>query len=342
MTLESTLQKHKTFWTRGKAEKALVYKLADKMWRDKPYPFADGRMIEDPEVMTPDDFDVSKHIENNSTERSPMAGDLIKPLGYNYSYAWMESLIGCEIYASSKSCSAKPVDNIEEAAQNFTVEKALSSPWLTIMDEMLKRAAAETDHVPTRQLHLRGIVDLLAAFMGEEKLCMGLFDNADLIKDLAEKFTELYIKVAHRGLEIRPEWHGGYNSLWHMWAQGRLIDYQIDASSLFSNDMYEEYFLEYDRQILSSTPYSMIHIHSCGMRLVEVMLKIKELTGFEMQMDKESGELDIDMYLHYCRKIQEAGRGLLIYGKMNEKELADLQEALSPDGLAIFYWEKER
>jgi hypothetical protein len=321
-------------------ERPLVARVPTREWKPKPYPLKHGRVATDLEPVLPGDMDVERLVGGPKTEGELLVGDLLNSVGPLYPQAWMESTIGCPINVSAYSCVARPAGvDLGRASEDFTVDQALASEWAGVMDRMLERAVdLAQGRLPVRQLHLRGIIDMLAAYLGEETLCMAVYDAPVALARLRDKFAELYIAVARRGLDVRVPWKGGFVSSWSLYAPGPLLDYQIDASSLFSPRVYEEYFLDVDRKVLASFPYSIVHLHACGLYLLDVVLKIEELGAVEINLDRETGAWEAEQILAYCRKVQAHGKGLLINGELTEEEAHDLVSALSPRGLALYYW----
>ena len=338
--MRDILERHIKFWERADVDEPLVGKIPTRQWVERPYPLKGGGLAHDPRQLTPENIEVGALIDGDCKAKPFVVGDLIIPLGPSYPEAWMESLIGCGIYVSAFGCAAKPKGvEIAETAADFSVQEAFDSAWGRIMDAVLARAVRAADgQLPVRQLHLRGVIDMLAAFLGEKKLCESIFDSDDSLSRLGDKFAELIVRAATRGIELRPAWQGGYVSTWKVYAPGSLIDYQVDASSLFSPRMYEQHFLGFDRQVLSQFEYSMLHTHSCGQHIIECLLGIEELRGIQVNLDRETGAWDKKMILDSCQKIQAASKCLMIEGELTEDELAEFKEALSPQGLAICYW----
>jgi hypothetical protein len=208
------------------------------------------------------------------------------------------------------------------------------------MDEVLKTAVnASNSQTGVRQLHLRGIIDMLAACFGEELLCLGLYDHQRLLQKIAQDFAQLYTKVALRGAAFRPRWNGGCISSWGLFAPGILLDYQIDASNMMQTDIYEELFLPYDAAIISNFEYSLVHVHRCGLHIIDALLKIQELNAIEISLDRESNMWEPSKVIECCKKIQASRKSVLIYGQLSQAELNELLSSLNSAGLAIFYWE---
>ena len=179
---------------------------------------------------------------------------------------------------------------------------------------------------------------MLAAYCGEAQLCLNVYDNASSLARLADKFAELYIRTARRDFSLRTSWRGGSVSNWGLFAPGGLLDYQIDASNLMSARMYEQQFLECDQRIINNFEYSIVHVHACGVDVVESLLKLEHLRAIELSLDRETGQTDMSAITDIAKKIQDGGKAVLIYGELSEAELSMCTRRLSPNGLAIFYW----
>jgi len=306
----------------------------------KPYPVRGGQYLVDPTPITASDIDVGRLLGLDRQLPEPVAGEMVKALGPVYPEAWMESLMGCPILASACSCTAKPYAmDCERAASQFSVGAAINSDWSMVMDQVLAAAtSAAGDRIGVRQLHLRGIIDMLAAYFGEERLCLSLYDNRKALRDLSQEFTDLYIKVAQRGFVLRNAWQGGFVSSWGLFAPGRLLDYQVDASNMLAAPMYEQHFLQFDKQIIDAFEYSLVHVHACGLHIIKPLLKLERLSAIEISLDRETGQTDLLAVMKAAQEIQRCHKAALIYGQLNASELAMLIQNLDTKGLAVFYW----
>jgi len=185
------IEKNKEFWKLTNKE-PLLARIPFSGFNKKPYPVKDGREIMDPERLFPIDIDIDRLIGVGKSNPEPFNGDMVNFAGCLYPEAWMESIIGCPIYASAFSCSSKPVsEDIESAMDEFTVEGALKSEWFEVMNNVMKKLIDKAgDDLPVRQLHFRGVIDMLAAFMGEEKLCFSIYDYPEKVAELGDKFAD--------------------------------------------------------------------------------------------------------------------------------------------------------
>jgi len=331
--------RHSAFWRRANTT-ALVAKMPQPYWGGKPYPLR-GREVSEPTAITPDDVDIDRLLGVDRPLPHWAQDDLIESVGNIFPTAWMEAVIGCSIHASAFGCVAKsPNVDLREAAKNFSMDAALNSEWLALMVRLLDRAReCAHNQLAVRQWHMRGIVDMLAAYFGEAALCTAAYDSPDALHTLADKFAETWIAVARRGLELRQRWNAGYVSAWRVYAPEPLIDYQIDASSLFSTKMYVKYFLDADRKVLQAFPYSIVHTHATGLRHVASLTAIPELGGIEIHLDRETGVWDKESILATCHTIQARNKTLVLWGELSADDLREFQTALDPRGLAINYWD---
>ena len=333
------LRRHASFW-RCENTEPLLHRINFCGFKMKPYPIKNGKYLVDPTPITASDIDIDRLLGLDRELRNPIVGEMVNAIGPVYSEAWMESLIGCRILASAYSCTAKPCEaTSNRAVAEFSIQEAINSDWSRVMDAVLTRAdLASGDRIGVRQLHLRGIIDMLAAYFGEERLCLSLYDNCRALRDLAKKFTDLYIKIAQRGFAFRKRWQGGFVSSWGLFAPGQLLDYQVDASNMLSAQMYEQCILEFDEEIIEAFEYSLIHVHACGLHIVKSLLNLDHLRAIEISLDREAGRTDISTIVDVAKRIQERGKAVLIHGELNEGELATFIRHLSSNGLAIFYW----
>ena len=336
--LETLLDRHTRFWGRGPADRPLLARMPPYPWVRKPYPISSGeKNVVGPSPLTPVDVDVERLLGLDRPPPDLTVGDLLLSVGCVYPEAWMESLLGCPILASDTSVVARSVGvAMPQAAAAFAVEGALGSPWLRVMHAVLDRAvAAAGDARPVRSLHMRGVIDMLAAYLGEERLCLAIHDCPDELAVLANRFTELYIAIAHGDLLRRRLWQGGYVSTWRVYAPGPLLDYQIDASNLFSPRMYQQHFLAYDRRVLSTFPYSVTHLHATGLHQLDALLALPEARAIQINLDRETGVWDKAGVLACCQRTQAQGKSLIITGELDDAELEEFRAALDPRGLAI-------
>ena len=332
--LQSILNKHVAFWNQTPTNEPLIQRLNVADWKPKPYPIKGGKQIVDPTLIDADDVDIDRLLGLDQPPVAPTDGYKVNCQGCRYSEAWMEALVGCPIYASAFSCTARRAEST-----SFEIDNAQRSPWAQVLASLLTRAQQVAgNRIPVRQPHLRGVIDVLAAYLGEDELCLALHDDPVRIEQLAAKCVNLFIAVVKRGFEIIHPWNGGYVSPWGVYAPGPLLDYQADASNMVSPQQYAGSMLGFDEAVISRFPYSLFHVHACGVHIVENLLKIENLKAIEISLDRETGSFDLGTIIQVCISVQERCKSILIYGQLDENELQELRTHLNPSGLAVFYW----
>jgi len=116
-------------------------------------------------------------------------------------------------------------------------------------------------------------------------------------------------------------------------APGPIIRMQEDATAAYSPRLYRRFVQPVDRMFAARFPNSFIHLHSTSMFLLDAFLEIEEIRCFEINQDA-SGPPPAAMMSHF-RKVQNAGRPLLIRGAFTASEVRGLLDALEPRGLFL-------
>ena len=339
-TIETVLKRHIEFWKQQNSA-PLVAELPHPKWSRKPYPLSDGRFAVEPHRLDPEDIDIDKILGADRLPESPLTGDYINGVKTVYPVACMESIIGCDTFAADTSCYAKASIGKEPPSIAESLPFA-SDRWVSLWDSVLRREISlGAGRLPALQLHLRGVVDIVAAHLGEERMCLAFFDDADGIGLLVERCEMLLMEAVERGVTERGEWHGGYVSLWGVFAPGPLLDYQIDATSILSAEQYNRFFSESDERILTNYRYSVIHLHACGLHIVDALAELPGVRAIEITLERETGVWEPDRVKAACRTLQAAGISVIINGELDSNELDEWIGSLDPAGLALFFWKPD-
>lgn len=337
MSLEALLERHKAFWN-GTLASPLVAELPHPDWSRKPYPLSGGRSIRNPTQIRPADIDVSRLLRADTPLPDLVIDDYINGVKPAYPVAFIETVIGCPVFAAETSCFSKSPIGQSDDPLAFSADH-LDQEWKSVLDDVLtaeSKLAGET--YPALQLHLRGIADMLAAYLGESRFCISLYDDPGMIHELGSRFADVYISIARNGIENRPAWRRGAVSHWGVYAEAPILDYQIDASSILSPDIYRRHIVELDRRVLGEFPHSVTHLHACGLHMADLIVETDEFDALEVTLERETGTWEPDMILQRCRSFLDAGKGVIINGELTHKERDWLIDSLDPGRLAIFYW----
>ncbi len=131
-----------------------------------------------------------------------------------------------------------------------------------------------------------------------------------------------------------PLYHGGYfDAQYSLWAPAPIVRMQEDATANYSPSLYRRLAQPVDRMIARRYECCFIHLHSTSMFLLDDFLEIEEIRCFEVNRDALGPGL-ADM-IPYFRRVQRAGRPLLIKGSFTPDELKLVADRLEPRGLFL-------
>lgn len=292
--------------------------------------------IKEDQYLEPAKLDPEACIEDYRTYLSQLqqvTDDLVKGVAPIPAIPWIEGMIGCRIKRKGESFWA------EEQKASFEVLKSFdgftSSTWFHTyirFVKTLKRAfgAACPVGIPI----LRGVSDLLGVLRGHEEAILDALEAPEQVKHTATKLARVIIQLTrahHREAGLFQE--GTSIEQYGLWAPGPIVRMQEDASALYSPELFRTCILPADRKIAQEFPYSLLHLHSSSLFLLEEFLSIKEIGVF--QVNRDVGEMGLQEMLPYLRKIQEKGRRLLLRGPFSGEDYRWIKEHLSPVGLIV-------
>ena len=102
--------------------------------------------------------------------------------------------------------------------------------------------------------------------------------------------------------------------------------------ALLSPDLYREFVHPIDCRIAAETEFTLFHLHSTGMHLLNTLLENKGVRI--LQFSKDEG-VELGSVLPGLKKIQEAGKCLVLKGRLNREELQLLKRNLDFRGLCV-------
>ena len=149
-----------------------------------------------------------------------------------------------------------------------------------------------------------------------------------------DEITDSLIRLVSCHHEAAGDFFGGhFIEQYGLWAPGPLVRMQEDETAVYSPRLYKEIILEQDRKIARSFPYSLIHLHTSSLFLLESVLSIHEINVFEI--NKDICEMGIPDMLPFLKRIQEEGRQLVIRGPLTKDDFLLIRRHLAPEGLIL-------
>ena len=224
---------------------------------------------------------------------------------------------------------------------SLTWEQALATrldpanPWyrryFELTDALVSRSAGR---FPVSHNAEIGPSDVHAVLRGHTRAIEDLVDHpaetAALVLHAAGLFRELTEKLWSRV----PLFGGGwFDAQYSLWAPGPIARLQEDASAVFSPKLYRTLVAPADRLLAQHFPCAFMHLHSTSMFLLDAFLEIEELRCFEINNDAAGPPLSA--MVPCFRRVQSAGRALLVRGAFTPDELRLLLGSLDPKGLML-------
>jgi hypothetical protein len=249
---------------------------------------------------------------------------------------WMEAIFNARVIKDSESSSLWPEHWIASWEEFFTRRPdKRQSDWYAKLKSLIEGMSSHINgRYPMTQALMQGPSDIMAALRGINNFCMDFNDDPYALASAIEFIAQEWISIARELFEITPSWDGGYPApRLEVWAPGRLIRIEEDATILISPEMYRDYFLDSDRKIFGAFEYSLIHTHSANRKIVPMLVQIPELKGIQILQDT-MGPSVVEM-IDVFRLVQDSGKALLITHELSDEDVRYLKNTLSPAGLAI-------
>lgn len=331
-------EKHLMFWSLEKVKRPLIGFTVGlgqdswSYWQDNRAAQALLSLNEiSPENISPADFieDQVKYLK--LTEE--IGDDIIRSAMPLASIPWMEAIIGCKIISTKDSISALKIDDEIDRigippfdVNNKWIQKYFE--FFNLFEETLKGSA------PVGQSIIRGPSDLLCAVMGTENAAIALIDEPDKVRkllDLISNYLELFLSLHLKRL---PKFLDGYViGQYELWAPEPPIRIQEDYSNLFSGEMYKEFLQKLDNKIAGISKYTLIHLHSSSLHLIDQFLEVDTIRVF--QITKDPNVVSLDIMMNALKKIQESRKPLVVKGRFSGEDISLMKSELSASGLCV-------
>jgi len=190
------------------------------------------------------------------------------------------------------------------------------------------------ERCPVGQPILRGVSDLIAALRGASRMVLDLYDHPGDFDRLAYQCGTLIIDLVREQQSISGSLAGGHIvEQLSLWAPGPILRMQEDASALFSPDLYSRRLQEEDERQAKAFPFSVIHLHTSSLFLLDRILRIEPLAC--IQINKDAGDVKVSEMLPFLKMVQSRDKTLLVRGKLDREDLMILRQGMSPKGLYL-------
>ncbi len=251
---------------------------------------------------------------------------------------WLEAILGCPVHVGETSCWAemRAGSPRESSRSRFDLrDNAWFQGLLRFTQELLEFAGGR---FPVCAPLLRGPGDAACALCGPEAVAMALMDGERWVNELLAHCARVRLKVWEHLHGVIPAWHGthavgGYAC--RLWAARTVAYYQEDAAAVLNPALFTNHLLPLARLTKPLADIHFIHLHSSCLYLIDALLADDTFAVIEVNLDHPGSSPPLVQYVPALRRVQQAGRPLLLWGQISPSDWDLLQEELSPAGLSI-------
>jgi hypothetical protein len=212
------------------------------------------------------------------------------------------------------------------------------NPWFVkYFDFVGALVGRSAGRYPVSHGTLIGPSDIAALLRGHTRSVLDLLEYPDETRRLLGRCGDVFRQVTEEAWKRIPLFHGGYyDAQYQLWSPGPIVRLQEDASGTFSPGLYRERLQPVDREVARHFPNAFIHLHTNSMFLYDLFLEVEEIRCFQVNYEAGSGGPPVAGMIPAFRKIQAAGRPLLVRGSFTPDELRLLAGSLDPRGLYLY------
>jgi hypothetical protein len=331
----SKLNRYRAFWRRQDTNRPLTgftvggwFPLGDfaaaKRWQ--------GQRWLTPDALLPSDF-IDDH-ERMVREGESIDDDLIRGAGpMQVAVPFLPGMLGCRLRILEESILGQERNLSWEEALGVRLDPG--SPWyrtcMAFTDALVERSQGR---FPVSHSAEIGPSDIHAVLRGHYQAIVDLVDEPGRSAELTMRAADILRELTEAVWQRVPRYGGGwFDAQYSLWTPGPIVRIQEDASAVYSPELYRSIVQPADRALARHFANAFMHLHSTSMFLLDAFLEVEELRCFQINLDASGPALGA--MIPYFRKVQNAGRSLLIRGSFGPNELRLLMDSLDPRGLFL-------
>ncbi len=333
----STPQKielHKKYWALEEMEKPIVsFKIAPDFFFSDHFG-ASKALLKNGQEITPEMICVAEFIPDYRRYY-----DMILQTGQSAFYTvepfvgfpWIEAMCGCKVYATNDSFITH--HSLSSVSEYEKVKLSKDNPWFKKWCEFVSMLWAEFGgEMPIGQPITRGIADTIGALIGQQEMVFALYDEEDEVKELIKRISEIYFEAMDALHALSGNvWGGTAFGFYHLWAPGKCAWYQDDLTAILTPKHYKQFIKPFHIEVCDKYDYTGVHLHSSSFHMLDEILEVEKLKVVEI--NKDVGGLSVSEMLDTFKKVQNAGKRLIIWGDLTTYEIKLVRDALQPKGL---------
>ena len=330
---QALLERHADWWQR----KGMLYTVVqgeplNSLW----LPLADGTLATEDMDLRPEMLDV-EGLVGAPLESGPLelVGDRFRIVAPYVRVPWVEAILGALIRATIQGGSMRAQAVVHHWSDWTGSAARRDDEWFDLLKQLCQLLVARRGgRQAVVQTLMRGPVDLAEAVLGAEMMSLSIYDHPRKLQRFLEDVTDVFIEILQAQLARIPRIKGGYINPFGIWSPGSVVRTQCDATAFLSAKHYAEWFLPYDIKICEAVDYSIIHLHSCSLHVVDDLLAVERPHAIQVTIESEDSGPPVAAILPIFRQILGV-KPLILEGALSEAEVHLLQTELPLDGLSI-------
>ena len=187
---------------------------------------------------------------------------------------------------------------------------------------------------------LHGSLDCVADWRGPQQLCLDLMDSPEKVHEMLALAKQSFLPVFDHFDSVLKN-HGQLSVTWMaIPSRGKMHIPSCDFTSMISHRAFCEFYLPSLLEEVRHTTHNIFHLDGKGMlRHLDRILGIPEIHAIQW-VQGVGDDLAIGQWLPVIRKIQAAGKGVVI--DLQLSELEPFIAAMEPQGLFLCIAATER
>jgi len=328
---------YRAFWDRAAVKRPLVG-FSIKSW----FPlqeFSASAAWQDHGVLTPEMIEPEAFLDDQERllgEGGLIEDDILRGASPSQAVPWLDGMLGATLRILPGTVLGVERTVAWDELANLRLDT--QHPWFTkytaFIDALVRRSAGR---YPVSHACLIGPSDIAALLRGHTRSVLDMVETSERMRPLLWRCGEIFRQITEEAWKRIPLYRGGYyDAQYQLWSPGPIVRLQEDAAGVFSPRLYRELLQPVDREVAGHFASAFIHLHTNSMFLYDLFLEVEEIRCFQVNYELHSGGPPVAGMIPAFRKIQAAGRPLLVRGSFTPDELRLLLDSLDPRGLYLY------
>jgi hypothetical protein len=304
------------------------------------YTIDDMREVLDPWYLAQhwDDINPCLDVFERNSQKIYYGGENLPRFFPNYGPGIMAAVLGIEpLYKACTVWFRRPTSFEEIIPLLENAQINMNNPWFARLRKVIEVAAQRAgNRYCIAMTDLGGILDILASFLGSEQVILAMKRQPDLIDTCRAIILEKTLKVYDALQTIVEHYGDGCNSWLNLWSPKRWYPIQCDFSYLLSPAWFQRFVLPDIITQAEHLNYAIYHLDGPNqLKYLDDLLTISSLHGIQWVPGAQEAPKCSDKWMPVYRKIQAAGKAVIIDFFEDLKPLSHFYTTLDPKRLFI-------